>query len=465
MTGREASVIVVATRRYRGFFDSCSREIARFGLRLRGALCVGVAALSLTGADLAGASPFLAEWGTLGTGPGQFDVPSGIAVDATSKVYVADRNNHRIQKFTADGAFVLEWGTFGAGPSQFNSPRDVAVDAAGDVYVVDSNNDRIQKFTSAGAFLLQWGTTGDGPGQFLTPRAIAVGGGGVVYIAEDGFAQKRVQRFTSSGGYLGGWGSYGPGDGQFLAPRGVAIDDGGFVYVSDTTNHRIQKFTSSGAFVRAWGTPGSGPGQFSFPIGIRWLGTQLYVVDQQNHRIQVFDSDGVFSRAFGSRCEVPDGPGCVDPDGAGPLQPGDGQFDNPQGIAALANADLFVTDTGNARIEKFGTPPTGVGRQGSAPGIRFSLASANPTSGVSRLRLELPARADGRSEGYRVHARVFDVAGRLVRELPLGSLAPGEHVLAWDGATASGRATPGIYVLRLSVAGVADQQLKLVRLP
>jgi hypothetical protein len=72
-----------------------------------------------------------------------------VAVDASGNIYVADRGNHRIQKFTSTGTFLSKWGTAGSGAGQFSAPFGVAVDASGDIYVADSNNDRIQKFRSS----------------------------------------------------------------------------------------------------------------------------------------------------------------------------------------------------------------------------------------------------------------------------------------------------------------------------
>ena len=90
-------------------------------------------------------------WGSEGTGPGQFFRPEHADIDFAGNIYVADKGNNRIQKFTSAGAFVTMWGTFGSGDGQFNNPQGVAVDGAGNVYVADTNNDRIQKFDSSGS--------------------------------------------------------------------------------------------------------------------------------------------------------------------------------------------------------------------------------------------------------------------------------------------------------------------------
>ena len=105
----------------------------------------------LPAAPECGAQVFLFEWGQAGAGDGQFNEPSGIAIDSAGNVYVADTANHRIQKFDDQGNFLLKWGSSGSGAGQFDAPKGVAVDSADNVYVVDSGNHRIQKFGASAA--------------------------------------------------------------------------------------------------------------------------------------------------------------------------------------------------------------------------------------------------------------------------------------------------------------------------
>ncbi|MFQ5740311.1 MAG: flippase activity-associated protein Agl23 [Acidobacteriota bacterium] len=83
-------------------------------------------------------------------------------------------------------------------------------------------------------------------------------------------------------------------------------------------------------------------------------GTRI-VADTGNDRILLLDKEGNFLRAFGSRCALTetDAPGCIDPDGGGPLELGDGQFREPWGVAAGGEGLIFVADTWNGRIEVF----------------------------------------------------------------------------------------------------------------
>ena len=70
-----------------------------------------------------------------------------MAVDGNGNVYVVDDGNHRIQVFTSSGDFITQWGSLGTGDGQFQLPNGVALDATGNIYyVVDQNNHRVQKF-------------------------------------------------------------------------------------------------------------------------------------------------------------------------------------------------------------------------------------------------------------------------------------------------------------------------------
>lgn len=414
------------------------------------------------------ASPpsFAHKWGNLGSGNREFDTPVSIAVDSAGNIYVVDRDNHRIQKFTPDGIYVTQWGTLGTGDGEFDTPNGLAINSSDQVYVTDTFNNRVQRFLSNGTFFGAWGFTGTGNGQFLSPRAIAIDNADQVYVTEDGFASKRVQKFTSGGAYLTQWGSIGSGDGQFISPRGIAVDDSSFVYVTDTLNDRIQKFTDTGTFVMKWGVEGGADGELSLPIGLAWCNGLLLVADSDNHRFQTFNSQGIFQFKFGTHCELGSGMGCVDPDGAGPRDLGDGQFHLPQGVAAAPNGDILVTDTGNHRVQKF-VDASVVGIFDPDPTFPITQLSSfpNPTRRSSRIALRLAETASGETREYQVDIQVLDPAGRLVRRVFSGTLPSGDHLLSWDGTSDTGQpVTPSIYFIRAVVDGARVRTTKVVRL-
>ena len=275
-----------------------------------------------------------AQWGSPGSGSGQFNQPHGVAVDSSGNVYVADFNNHRIQKFDSSGVDLTQWGGLGSGNGQFSGPVGVAVDSSGNVYVADTLNHRIQKFDSNGGYLTQWGGQGSGNGQFSGSVGVAVDRHDNVYVTDWG--SHRIQKFDSNGRYLTQWGSNGSGNGQFNQPHGVAVDSSGNVYVADKGYQRIQKFDSNGGYLTQWGSNGSGNGQFKEPLGIAVdRSGNVYVAEQGNYRVQKFDSNGGYLTQWGSRGS------------------GSGQFNNPPGVAVDSSGNVYVTDWSNHCVQKF----------------------------------------------------------------------------------------------------------------
>ena len=176
--------------------------------------------------------------GGKGTGKGQFDSPTGIAVDGNGNVLVADTGNGRIEKFSPTGTFLSTIGTKGTGPGQLASPNGIAIDRAGNIYVADAGNHRVQKLAPDGTFIAEW--KGPEPG-FYGPRRIAIGPDDSIYVVDQG--HNRIAKFSPDGEVLSTWGSNGNGDGQFNDPTSVAVDPAtNKVYVADPRNKRIQVF-------------------------------------------------------------------------------------------------------------------------------------------------------------------------------------------------------------------------------
>ena len=107
--------------------------------------------------------------GVTGRSRDTFDQPTGVAVAPTGEIYVTDgeAGNDRVVKFSSDGRYISEWGELGSGPGQFDNPHDIAVDARGRVFVADRGNGRIQIFDADGRFLDQWTQFGRPSGIFL----------------------------------------------------------------------------------------------------------------------------------------------------------------------------------------------------------------------------------------------------------------------------------------------------------
>jgi DNA-binding beta-propeller fold protein YncE len=99
----------------------------------------------------------LGQRGVAGMGHNSFNLPTDVAFAPNGDFYVSDGYaNARVVKFSHDGKYLLEWGTRGTGPGQFELPHNVVVDALGRVYVTDRENQRIEVFDANGKFLNQW---------------------------------------------------------------------------------------------------------------------------------------------------------------------------------------------------------------------------------------------------------------------------------------------------------------------
>ncbi len=119
------------------------------------------------------AGKVLRRWGKPGSGPGDFkfipgdpttpaDVQASIAVSPSGEVYVSDSGNARVQVFTPQGRFVRQFGSFGSGKGQFLRPFDLAVDGAGNVYIADDQAENVSKFSPSGKVIWQiGGASGD----------------------------------------------------------------------------------------------------------------------------------------------------------------------------------------------------------------------------------------------------------------------------------------------------------------
>jgi sugar lactone lactonase YvrE len=243
--------------------------------------------------------------------------PTGVAVDAAGNIYIANRNNYAIWKVTPAGVMTILAGLStvpgsadGTGSfATFSSPTGVAVDGSGNVYVADSGNNTIRKITAGGVVTTLAGRAGqpgavDGTGtaaRFDYPAGVAVDQSGNVYVA-DTFG-RAIRKITpggvvttlagelGAGGHVDGTGSAA----QFSEPSSVALDASGNVYVVDSDS-TVRKVTPGGVVTTLAGaagfssyTDGAGAAaRFNEPQGIAVAGNgTLYVADTLNHVIRL----------------------------------------------------------------------------------------------------------------------------------------------------------------------------------
>ena len=174
-----------------------------------------------------------------------FNLPTDIAFAADGSFYVSDGyGNNRVAKFSPDGRFLFDWGRKGEGPGEFNLPHSVAVDAAGLVYVADRSNARIQVFDANGKFVKMWKSE-----ELGRPWSLTIGPDHLLYVVDGGDLKPappdrgQLLKLDLSGKILAKWSRYGNYDGQIYWGHDLAVGKDGAVYVGDVYHGmRVQKF-------------------------------------------------------------------------------------------------------------------------------------------------------------------------------------------------------------------------------
>jgi sugar lactone lactonase YvrE len=356
-----------------------------------------------------------------GTGSAaRFDMPSGIAADATGNVYVGDLSNMIIRKITPGGVVTTFAGlahqqgtTDGTGSAaRFVEPAGVALDNAGNLYVADSSNCSIRKITPDGVVSTLAGLGGtagsaDGTGsaaRFYQPLGVAVDSVGNVYVADT--HNYTIRKITPAGvvstlaglarhdGYADGVGS----DARFFLPFGVAVDNAGNVYVADTGTYTIRKITPGGVVTTLAGlayNAGSADGTASearfrsaFGVAVDNAGN-VYVAD--GSIIRKITSSGVVSTLAGLYDNVgsADGTGSV------------ARFSAPQAVAVNSAGNVYVADTYNDTI-RAGGPKIVPGL--SATTLKVN-ESSSPSANIADTVLRFSALQTGSPAGLAVRVQ------------------------------------------------------------
>ena len=306
---------------------------------------------------------------TDGTGiAARFINPSSVAIDASGNIYVADTGNHLIRKITTAGVVStfagsrLQGSTDGTGTAaSFRYPSGVAVDASGNIFVADSSNHLIRKITAAGVVSTFAGSgavgNADGTGtgaSFRYPNGVAVDASGNIFVADKD--NHLIRKITAAGvvSTFAGFGAEGSEDGtgtsaSFRYPNGVAVDVSGNIFVADLGNHKIRKITAAGVVTTFAGSGAAGrvdgtgtAASFRYPNGLAVDATgNIFIADSSNHLIRKITAAGVVSTFAGS--------GAIgNYNGIGTAA----SFSYPYGVVVNASGDIFVADWNNHMIRK-----------------------------------------------------------------------------------------------------------------
>jgi tripartite motif-containing protein 71 len=362
------------------------------------------------------ACPYLASSQIGQRGGGVLRFPQSVAIGPDGSVYVADQSSSVVQVFGPDGAFRRDIGRAGTRPGELTSVGAIAVAADNTLFVADGSN-RIDRFDAAGNLLHSFGRRGTGVGEFNFGKGggnDAPAGGGLVTSGNHLFVSdslnNRLQRFNLDGS--GATEIVPPG--TLYNPRGLAIR-GQRLIVADDKNHRLVVMDFGGRVLR---TVGSGQGargnQFSFPFGVAVDPKgRVFVADDINQRVLRFGPQPEYK--YRARW--------------GHYGTGAGQLAYPRAIASDATGALYVTNTGNDRIDVFNN--TG------------GLLRSWGVSGRGRGQFNAPLGAGADAGGMRAVAD--SINGRVEFLNPDGSVA-----------TSWGSPSPGPTILRSPVAVAFD---------
>jgi sugar lactone lactonase YvrE len=349
--------------------------------------------------------------GSPGSGPGQLDEPTGVALRPSGNLLVADTGNNRIEQFSPKGELLAEFGSSGSGEGEFNRPEGIATAPGGVEYVADTGNNRIEKWLQPGlpeaateglsggtshevtlhgtawangraaTYHFEYGTT-TSYGKSAPAPAISIGFGfgaspvsqtltglsaettyhyRLVAVNKQGTAYGEDRTFTTGAVgkptivYGSAVGSSGTGNGQFLEPSSSFVDSEGNLWVLDSGNCRVEKFNEKGEYLSKFGSKcSSSPGYLHEPTAMTMdKSGDIWIAERyKGGRIQVFTQTGTLVRT---------------------IEPGttNGLVLQPFGITSDSNGHIWVADTYNNRIQEFsekGEFIKAVGSYGTGPG-------------------------------------------------------------------------------------------------
>lgn len=213
--------------------------------------------------------------------------PIGLAVHADGRVFVADTHYHRVMVFDRDGRTLGSFGRQGTGDGEFQLPSDVAIDRDGYIYVSEYHeNDRITKWSPDLKFVKALGESPIDGLRLSRPAGIDIDDEQTLWVADA--CNHRIVRLSRDGEVLATFGHFGHEPGELRYPYDLTVAPDGTIMVCEYEGNRLQWFTKDGRSVRVWGKRGREPGELSAPWGATYgPDGNVYIVDSLNRRVQI----------------------------------------------------------------------------------------------------------------------------------------------------------------------------------
>ena len=259
---------------------------------------------------------------------------SDIAVTKSGTIVATDLAGDRVCVFSSDGKKQISFGSRGKNDGNFNEPRCVAVDSSEDIYVADYNNHRVQKFSikKGGRHLLCFGPPKQGD-ALRFPSGIAVGMDNTIYITEQ--FSCRILTYNTNGHNIRCFAMpQGDGPRQMKFASYISISPTKSLYVSDKQLQSVHVISSDGSYQRRLVDEGKTLAKMRRPLGIAVNPTSedVYVAEADGHCVAVVTKYGSVHH-FGTKGSS------------------DSEFNNPQGIFFHAEQEmLYIADQQNKRI-------------------------------------------------------------------------------------------------------------------
>jgi hypothetical protein len=173
-----------------------------------------------------------------------FSQPTDVAWDRAGNIYIADGvgTTNRIAKFDKDGKFIAQWGSTGSGPGQFNGVKALAIDAQGNVYAADLGNKRIEVFDGNGMFKSQFAGVG-------MPTALCITSGPTQYLYvshvgdQSGMDDATIYKVQLDGKVIGHFGSAGKLAKEFGVANSIDCRSENDLLIGEMSNWRVQRVT------------------------------------------------------------------------------------------------------------------------------------------------------------------------------------------------------------------------------
>ena len=259
-----------------------------------------LALVTAAGAQSAASNYEVVEnWAKFPAGVTAWSAATGVDIDPRSgNIYVFHRNETMpIMAFDKNGNFLRAWGQ-----GMFKTTHFLRTDRDGNVWVTDRGDHQVFKFSPQGKLLLTLGRKGvvgenESRDAFNGVADLVIARNGDIFIADGESTNTRVVKYSKDGKFVTWWGGKGTEPGQFDEPHSIAIDSDGRLYVGDRRNKRVQVFDQKGKFLTQWT-------HLSTPWGVFVKGDRLYVVDgtEANVLLIVSTKDGkILERIEGLR--------------------------------------------------------------------------------------------------------------------------------------------------------------------